>query len=183
MVLIVTQIDNTVIGLDIFRVLGNGNRRNMLKLLLNREMHVSAIARELNISVPVALRHARFLEEAGFIERKKVGTSHVLGVKKESMERLKQMWELLEQPLIVEIEHGKTMLEALKKVPGIKIGSSKEGCFISGVDGKKGYFIYEVNGKLVENPLEKLTIEKDSTVELKRLIPVIGKKIQIRLKR
>lgn len=172
-----------MIYLDIFKALGNNNRRNMLKILLNKEMHVSAIARELNISVPVALRHARFLEEVGLIERKKLGTSHVLGVRSEAMEKLKRAWDLLEQPLVIEINYGQTMLDVLKKVPGIKTEASKDGHFISGVDGKKGFFIYEVNGKFVEASPEKFKIEKDSVIELKRLLPIIGKKIQIKVKK
>ncbi|MAG22096.1 MAG: ArsR family transcriptional regulator [Candidatus Diapherotrites archaeon] len=165
--------------MDVFRVLGNSNRRSMLKILLNTEMHISALARELNISVPVALRHANCLEGAGLVERKEVGNSHVLTAKKEAMEKLKSLWDLMDQPLIVRSKKGKTMLDCIKKMPGIKIGVGKEGHFISSVDGKKGYFIYEINGKFVEKSLEDIKVEKNSTLELKRLLPVLGKKIQI----
>jgi DNA-binding transcriptional ArsR family regulator len=182
MLLVISVLGKRWFGLDVFRVLGNGNRRSMLKLLFTKEMHISAIARELNISVPVALRHAGFLEEAGFIERKRFGNSHVLAVKKEAVERLRQAWGLFEQPLVVEVAKGRTMLDALRSVPGIKISAAKDGHFISSVDGKEGYFVYEINGKFVEKSLEKIKIDGDLTVELKRLLPVVGKRFRVKVR-
>ncbi len=166
--------------MDIFKVLGNKNRINMLKILMKQSTHISGLARELNISVPVALRHAIILEQAGFIERQKAGNTHFLKVREEAVNKIRKAFQLFEKPLIVEVQKGTKMIDALKKVSGLKIEETKDGAFISEVDGKKGYYIFEVNGKLPDKPADKLEINKSVEIELKQLLPVIGKKISIR---
>ena len=49
------------------------------------------------------------------------------------------------------------------------------------MDKSAGYFIYEVNGKLEGKSPDKIKINKDTTIELKRLLLVVGKKISIKL--
>ena len=65
-----TQIDNKV-----FKAMGSSTRMNMLEALADTEMHISGLAKELNISVPVAAKHVRILEDADLIERKEFGRS------------------------------------------------------------------------------------------------------------
>ena len=168
--------------MGVFRALGNENRRNMLKILLDRRMHISAVAKELNIAVPVALKHAKILEEVGFIERTRFGNAHVLQVKQEALQRIKHLWDLFEKPLVVSVKKGTTMLDALGTISGLQIEKQKDGALITAVGGKKGYYVYEVNGKLVEKPIDLFKIEKNVEVELKRLLPVVGKKIIISVK-
>ena len=62
---------------DLFKALGNLNRRSMIKLLMQQDFHISGIAKELNIAVPVALKHAQILEEVGLIEREIVGNIYL----------------------------------------------------------------------------------------------------------
>ncbi|MBN2066990.1 MAG: winged helix-turn-helix transcriptional regulator [Candidatus Diapherotrites archaeon] len=168
--------------MDVFRALGNDNRRRMLRILINRKMHVSALARELDIAVPVALKHARVLEGVGFVERARFGNTHVLQVRADALQRIKQLWDLFERPLTVEVSRGTSMLDALKRVSGLKIEKQRDGAYITSVDGKPGFYIYEVEGKLVEKPADKFKIERSAEVELKRLMPVVGKKIIINVK-
>jgi ArsR family transcriptional regulator len=167
--------------LDFFKALGNENRARMLKLLLRNEMHISELAKELGIAVPVALRHVRILEEAGFVERRKQGSLHVLKVRESAASKVRKAFGLFEKPLEVEVKKGETMLSALKKVSGIKIEETKKGAFISEVDGKKGFFLYEVDGKIVPEAANEYKISKNSTVELKQLLPVVGKKIKVKV--
>ncbi len=167
--------------MDFFKAFGNRNRVNMLKLLMNKETHISGLAKALNISVPVAFRHVKILEEAGFVERKKVGNTHILKIKESALERIKKAWKLFEEPLSIEVPKGTKMLVALQKVSGLKIEETKEGAYIIGVDGKEGYYIYEVDGKLPSKSIDKYSINKDIEVELKLLLPVIGKKTLIKI--
>ncbi|RLF26675.1 MAG: ArsR family transcriptional regulator, partial [Thermoplasmata archaeon] len=46
----------------IFRALGSKTRIEMMKKLLGREIHLSELARQLHISVPVASKHIKLLE-------------------------------------------------------------------------------------------------------------------------
>lgn len=104
-------------------------------------MHISALARELNISVPVCQRHVSLLEKAGSIEKKSAGSSHIFSIKKEPLEKLKRVMNLLDEPHIIKVKKGKELASALKKVPGIKIEQTKEGAFIKSVDENEGNFI------------------------------------------
>ena len=168
--------------MDIFQSLGNSNRRNMLKILLHRKMHISALGKELNISTPVALKHVNILEETGLVERQQVGNTHIIEINRSALPKLKKVWSLMEKPLVVEVEKGTPMLDALKKVSGLKIEKSDMGIYISAVDGKEGYYIYEVNGKLPKEAADQYMIKSNCEIGLKRLIPVIGKQIIIKTK-
>lgn len=168
--------------MDVFRVLGNENRRSMLRILMTRDLHVSALAKELSISVPVALKHVRVLEQANFVSREKVGNSHLVSINREAVSRIKSAYDLFDRPLVVEVDKGVSLLDALKKVASLSVKSTADGSFISGVDGKQGYYIYEVDGKFSEKPVDQFFVSKDLSVEFKRLLPVIGKKVLVKIK-
>lgn len=167
--------------MDIFKALGNKNRALMLKLLMRKQLHISGIAKELGISVPVTLRHARVLESEGLVERQKLGTTHVLKIREEAGAKLRKVWGLFEKPLIIEVQKGAKILEALRKISGIKIEETMDGAFISEVDGKKGYFVFEVNGKIPQQSPDKLEVKGKCEIELKQLLPVVGKKIVVKV--
>ena len=167
---------------DLFKALGNANRRAMIKLLMQQDFHISGIAKELNIAVPVALKHTNILEEVGLIERNIVGNAHILSIKKESLSKIEKVSEMFEESFNISVEKNTNILDALKKVSGIKIEKTKDGTLISSVYGKPGYYIYEVNGKLPDTPVDKYFVKTDVEIELKRLLPVIGKKIKIKVK-
>lgn len=168
--------------MDIFRVLGNENRRSMLKVLTHRPMHISALAKELDISVPVALKHIRILEEAGFVERTKIGNTHLVDINKSALSKIKSVYDLLEKPFVVSVERGTSLADALKKAVSLSLKRTPDGSFISSVDGKQGYYIYEVDGKLSEKPVDQFLVNKSLEVEFKRLLPVLGKKIVVRIR-
>ena len=168
--------------MDVFRVLGNENRRSMLRILMHKRMHISALAKELDISVPVALKHVQILEEASFVERTKLGNTHVVNINSNALSKLKSVYSLFEKPLVVEARKGTPLIDALKRVVRLSVEKSDEGAFISSVDGKRGYYIYEVNGKLSEKPVDKFLINRDAEIEFKRLVPVLGKKIVVKIR-
>ncbi len=163
--------------MDFFNALANSNRRQMVQILLKKETHIAAIARELKVSNPVALKHARILEEAGIIEREKIGNIHLLKIRKEALKKIKIAWGLFEKPLVLNVKKGTTLLTALSKVDGLEISNSKKGAFIKSVDGKDGYFVFEINGRFPNKPIEEIKVEGKMEIDLKRLLPVIGKKI------
>ncbi|MBI2598233.1 MAG: helix-turn-helix domain-containing protein [Candidatus Diapherotrites archaeon] len=167
--------------MDLFHVLGNTNRRNILQILMKKEAHIAQLARELGISNPVALKHVVELEKAGMIEREKIGNSHVLRVKIEAVKTLKLAFGLFEESFTVSVPKGTNVLDALKKVSSIKVEKKPDGIYITEIDGKKGHYIFEVNGKLPDKPADQFLLEKDSEIELKRLLPIVGKKIIIKI--
>ncbi len=167
---------------SLFRVLGNENRRTMLKLLKKQEMHVSGIARELGISVPVALKHIKKLEEAGLVTRRKVGNTHMIRITNDRAERLSGIWMLLDELLVLETKKGTRLSDILKTLPEIDIRQTSNGSYINAVDGREGYFIYEIDGKMSDKPINKYRINGDLELGIKQLLPALDKRIRIRVK-
>jgi len=167
---------------SLFKVLGSEKRRAMLKLLKKQEMHVSGIARELGISVPVALKHIKKLEDSDLVIRRKVGNTHMIRIPEDRMERLSGIWKLLDEPLILETKKGAKLSDILKTMPEIDIRNTNQGSYINAVDGREGYFIYEVNGKITDKPINKYKIKEDMELEIKQLLPALDKKVRIRVK-
>ena len=167
---------------SLFKVLGSEKRREMLKLLKKREMHVSGIARELGISVPVALKHVKQLEDACLVVRRRVGNTHMIKLRVDHAARLSGIWMLLDEPMVLETKCGTRLSDVLKTMPEIEIRNTGKGTYINAVDGVEGFFVYEINGRLVDKPINKCIIDRDSDVEIKRLLPALDKKIRIKVK-
>jgi DNA-binding transcriptional ArsR family regulator len=163
----------------IFRALSSQTRIKILKTLLHKEMHLSGLARELKISVPVISRHIKILENVDLINKKIYGNTYVLTTKTKNL-------ELVLEPFVdeslIEIEKKKSIFEALKQLPGIEIKKIGKHHYISSVNGENGYFIYEINGELPKKPIDEFTIEKNLTFDLKKIISIKKKKIEIKLK-
>ena len=64
-------------NIKIFRALSSSTRIKILKKLINREMHLSGLARELGISVPVTSRHIKILEEVKLINKRIFGNIYL----------------------------------------------------------------------------------------------------------
>lgn len=162
-----------------FRAIGSPTRLRMLEILAEKEMHISGLARELDISVPVAARHVNILEDAGLIQRKEFGRTHILNIK------LNNIYNVLDgfaSEHEIEMPKGKNLLDALQVVSAVelrKVGSSE---FVVSTDGDEGLYIYEVNGKLSDKTVREYVLEHDVTLEWKKLTPVTKKKISIKVK-
>jgi DNA-binding transcriptional ArsR family regulator len=167
-----------------FKTLSSRTRREMLRILAKKEMHISGLARELGISVPVAAKHCRLLEEKGLVDKRKFGRSHVLKVNPDKIrvDRLYEALDIFSETQRVEVPEGANLLEALKKVAGIKIKKVGDREFITSVDGEEGYYIFEVDGKLPNVPVDKFVLDKNVKIELKRLAPVKRKEMDVKIK-
>ncbi|MDP2846416.1 MAG: hypothetical protein Q8N79_10165 [Candidatus Methanoperedens sp.] len=74
------------------------------------------------------------------------------------------------------------MLEALKKVGGVEVRGVHDKEILISIDGEPGLYMYEVNGKPPDTTAEDFKIEKDSTIEWKKLVPVTRKRIIVKIK-
>lgn len=168
---------------SLFKVLGNEKRRMIIKLLKRQDMHISGIARELSVSVPAALKHIKKLEDVDLVIRHEVGNTHLIKIKDGAIEKLNSIWGLLDEPVVLEIGRDRSLSDVLRAMPEIEIKKTKKGCFINSIDGKKGYFVYEINGNLIDKPINEYKIREDIELEIKRLLPAMDKKIRIKVKR
>jgi len=162
----------------IFRALSSSTRIKILKTLAHKEMHLSGLARELNISVPVTSRHIKILEEVGLINKRIFGNTYLLTAK---IKNLEAALEPFIQESLVEINTKKSIFDALNQIPTIEIKKVENNFYIKSIDGDEGYYIYEVDGKLPKKPINKYTINKNIKIDLKKLISVKKKEINVKV--
>ncbi len=167
--------------MDIFKVLGNENRRKILKILFEGEMHINGIAKKLNISVPVVFKHIKVLEKNNLIERRKVGSTHLLKIRSTYLETIKKLFSTIEKAYIIKTKKGESLFDAFKNIPGISIKKTSQGYLIESIDGKKGYFLFEVNGKIPKRSIEKIFLKKDAEISFYHLTPILGKRFLINI--
>ena len=70
----------------------------------------------------------------------------------------------------------------LKEVAGVKIKRIGDKEFVVSIDGEDGFFVYAVDGKAPDAPINDYKLETDGTLEIKRLVPVVRKKLRVKLK-
>lgn len=146
---------------------------------MKNEMHISALARKMKISVPVVAKHAKILEKAGLIERKEFGRSHALKAKPE---RLYEVLDTFTESSRIELKRGNSILDALKSTCMVRTRTINDREFLVSIDGRDGYYIYEVDGKLANTPMNRYKLRKDTELKLKKLIPITERKIFIKLR-
>ena len=165
---------------SLFYALSSESRIKIIKTLASKEIHLSELSRELNLSKPVISRHIRILEKAGLIKRRVIGNVHLLSANIESIEKA---FEPFIEESKIEIEKNTTIFEILKQLPGIETKSDGKNQFITSIDGDGGFYIYEVDGKIPEKAIDEFKPKENSTINLKKLVPVSKKKIRIDVKK
>ncbi|MEL4305585.1 ArsR family transcriptional regulator [Methanococcoides sp. LMO-2] len=169
-----SQIDNKV-----FHALGSDTRIRMLELLDESERHISELARELEISVPVAAKHVKILEEADLVERRIFGKTHVL---KPNRENIYLAMNVFAPTKSIEVEKGTSLLDALRGVAAVKVKKKGDREVIVSTDGDEGLYVYEINGEFSEKSVQNCIIDEDTTIEWKKLEPVTKIKLDIHVK-
>jgi len=164
---------------DIFRALSSSTRIKILKILSKKELHLSALAREIGISKPVVSKHIKKLEKAGLIKKRIVGNLHFL---KLNVENLEKRFEPFIQKSDLTVKEDESLFHALKQIPGISIKKEGKHQYIKSINGEKGYYIYEVNDEIPNQPIDKYKIKENTNVELKKIITISKNKIKIRVK-
>ncbi|MDI9394073.1 MAG: ArsR family transcriptional regulator [Euryarchaeota archaeon] len=167
-------------GENLFKAVSSNTRLSILESLSEGEKHISGIAREIGISVPVAAKHVKILEKAELIERKKFGNTHMIGIK---INNVYSFLDHFAENRTLEIEEGTSLLEALKSVAAIEVRKMGDKIKVVSTDGEEGFYVYEVDGKLSDKTVDEYEFYEDSVVEWKKLIPVTKKRLFINIKR
>ncbi len=165
--------------LKLFSALGSETRLRMLQRLTEGEMHISELARELSISVPVAAKHANILEDADLIQRKVYGKTHVLQLNNKN---IFNALDIFAPSRTVEVDKGATLLEALKKAAVVEVKNVHGQDNIVSTNGEEGFFIYEVDGVFSDKNVNEYRFDNDATVMWKKLEPISILKVNVRMK-
>ena len=78
-------------ALDVFQVVADPNRREMLQLLTKDSMNINALAENFNMSRPAVSKHIKILHAAGFISIQDIGRERYCILKQEGFNEL-QNW-------------------------------------------------------------------------------------------
>ena len=78
-------------ALDVFQVIADPNRREMLQLLTKDSMNINAMAENFNMSRPAVSKHIKILHAAGFISIQDIGRERYCILKQEGFNEL-QNW-------------------------------------------------------------------------------------------
>lgn len=163
----------------LFRALSSPTRIKIIQKLRNNEMHLSGLARDLGISKPVTSRHIKILEEVGLIDKRIVGNIYLLTSK---IKNLDSALEPFVEESLIDLDKKKSIFDALKQIPGVEIKKVDNNYYIKSIDGDEGYFIYEVDGRLPTKPINEYKINKNVTLNLKKLVSVKKKEIKVNVK-
>jgi hypothetical protein len=142
-------------------------------------MHLSGLARELKISIPVTSRHIKILEKVGLINKRIFGNTYLLTAK---IKNLEEILDPFTQKSFIEVKKKDSIFDALKQIPGIEVKKIGKHQYIKSIDGEYGYYIYEVDGKLPKKPIDEYEIDKNITLDIKKLVSIKKKKIKVKLK-
>ncbi len=97
-------------------------------------------------------------------------------------EKLYEALETFGESYEITVQKGTSILNVLKEVAGVKIKRIGDKEFVVSIDDEEGFFVYEVDGKTPDVPINDYKLEKDGTLEIKRLVPVVKKKLRVKLK-
>ncbi|MBS7623551.1 helix-turn-helix domain-containing protein [Candidatus Bathyarchaeota archaeon] len=164
---------------SLLKALSSPTRVNILSMIRREQMHISALAKRLRVSVPVAAKHVRILENAGLIERREYGRSHILTAKTSRME---SMLDELASVSTIELPRGSSVLDALRKTCLVDTKRVDGNEYIVSIDGREGFYLYEVNNRLADVSMNKYRLKGDVEIALKRMIPVTERRIMVKVR-
>lgn len=164
---------------NIFKALSSPTRIKILKLLATKEIHLTGLAKEIGISKPVMSRHIKILEDVGLVNRRIIGNVHLLSAR---IQKLEKALEPFIETSTLEINKDKSLFDALKQIPSIEVRKIGKHRYIKSIDGEEGYYIYEINGKLPKKPINEYIVDRNITLDLKKIVSIKKKNIKIDLK-
>ena len=165
--------------MNVFKALSSETRQNIVRILMIQETHITELARQLDLSVPVVAKHVGILDDAGIVERRVIGRTHLLKLNKD---KLRSGIDILHEPVTVDVKKGSNILDVLKQVSGIGVEKVNDNEYLTAIDGEDGYFIYEVNGVSPKVTMNRYTLDDSVDIELKKMVLHTEKKIRVRVK-
>ena len=164
---------------NLFKALSSQKRMEIMKILLNKEIHLSELAKEIGISIPVTSRHVNLLLDTGLINKRIIGNIHLLSA---NMEILEKILEPFIEESVIEINKNDNLFDAIQQLPGVEVQRVNDKQFITSINGEAGYYIYEVDGITPTTSIDKFKPKKNVTLNLKKLISIDKKKIEVNIK-
>jgi len=77
-------------ALDVFQVVADASRREMLRMLSEKSLPINSLAGHFDMSRPAVSKHVKILYTAGFISIEDIGRERYCTLKKEGFDKLQE---------------------------------------------------------------------------------------------
>ena len=98
-------------SLDVFQVVADPSRRQILRLLLKDSLTINSLAEHFDMSRPAVSKHIKILHGAGFISIQNIGRERHCMLKKEGFEKLQEWINYFDNFWLSKLEKLKSLLD------------------------------------------------------------------------
>ena len=101
--------------LDVFQVIADPSRRQMMQLLSRDSMTINALAKNFDMSRPAVSKHIKIMYSAGFISIKDIGRERHCTLKQEGFNELQDFINYFDKFWASKLKKLETLLNAKAK--------------------------------------------------------------------
>ncbi|HWB25720.1 MAG TPA: metalloregulator ArsR/SmtB family transcription factor [Chitinophagaceae bacterium] len=96
--------------LDVFQVIADPSRREMLKLLSMNSLTINNLAENFDMSRPAVSKHIKILNAAGFISIQDIGRERYCMLKKDGFDQLQQWIDYFDKFWLTKLQQLESIL-------------------------------------------------------------------------
>lgn len=96
---------------DVFQVVADPSRRQILRLLLKDSLTINSLAEHFDMSRPAVSKHIKILQGAGFISIQDIGRERHCMLKREGFEKLQEWINYFDNFWLSKLEKLKSLLD------------------------------------------------------------------------
>lgn len=100
----------TIPKLDVFQVIADPSRRQILSLLSKDSLTINSIAENFDMSRPAISKHVKILDEAGFISIRNIGRERYCMLKQEGFRELQEWIDYFDKFWIAKLSTLESLL-------------------------------------------------------------------------
>ncbi len=105
----------SVPDLDVFQVIADPSRREILMMLSKDSLTINALADNFDMSRPAVSKHVKILYNAGFIAIEDVGRERYCSLKQEGFQELQKFMDYFDKFWANKLKKLETLLNSRKK--------------------------------------------------------------------
>src|SRR5450755_606295 len=100
---------------DVFQVIADPSRRQMMQLLSKDSMTINALAGNFDMSRPAVSKHIKIMYNAGFISIKDIGRERYCTLKQDGFKELQDFIDYFDKFWIMKLKKLETILNSKSK--------------------------------------------------------------------
>lgn len=105
----------TAQSLDVFQVIADPSRRQMMHLLSRNSMTINALAENFDMSRPAVSKHVKIMHNAGFISIRDIGRERYCTLKQDGFNELQEFIDYFDKFWLNKLKKLETLLNHKSK--------------------------------------------------------------------